>query len=142
MQANPKIGSMDAVLDKLYGKVGSPEREEFRKEAYSYCVGQIISDARKQEKMTQSELAEKVGISTTHLSHIETGNTKLSLPVFVDIAEALSVQTDELLYDTPSINLSTKAEILNVLDSCSTQDFYILRDIINATKCSLDKYRN
>ena len=22
MQANPKIGSMDAVLDKLYGKVG------------------------------------------------------------------------------------------------------------------------
>ena len=39
MQANPKIGSMDAVLDKLYGKVGSPEREEFRKEAYSYCVG-------------------------------------------------------------------------------------------------------
>ena len=60
MQANPKIGSMDAVLDKLYGKVGSPEREEFRKEAYSYCVGQIISDARKQEKMTQSELAEKV----------------------------------------------------------------------------------
>ena len=61
MQANPKIGSMDAVLDKLYGKVGSPEREEFRKEAYSYCVGQIISDARKQEKMTQSELAEKVG---------------------------------------------------------------------------------
>ena len=62
--------------------------------------------------------------------------------VFVDIAEALSVQTDELLYDTPSINLSTKAEILNVLDSCSTQDFYILRDIINATKCSLDKYRN
>ena len=33
MQANPKIGSMDAVLDKLYGKVGSPEREDLRKEA-------------------------------------------------------------------------------------------------------------
>lgn len=36
MQANPKIGSMDAVLDKLYGKVGSPEREEFRKK-HTYC---------------------------------------------------------------------------------------------------------
>ena len=71
MQANPKIGSMDAVLDKLYGKVGSPEREEFRKEAYSYCVGQIISDARKQEKMTQSELAEKVGTNKTYISRIE-----------------------------------------------------------------------
>ena len=97
---------------------------------------------REQLGLSQEELAEKIGISVAHMSHIETGNTKLSLPVFVDIAEALSVQTDELLYDTPSINLSTKAEILNVLDSCSTQDFYILRDIINATKCSLDKYRN
>lgn len=27
MQANPKIGSMDAVLDKLYGKVGSIQKE-------------------------------------------------------------------------------------------------------------------
>ena len=101
-------------------------------------IGQKIRKFRKGCGLSQEQLAEKVGISTTHLSHIETGNTKLSLPVFVDIAEALSVQTDELLYDTPSINLSTKAEILNVLDSCSTQDFYILRDIINATKCSLE----
>ena len=95
-------------------------------------IGQKIRKFRKGCGLSQEQLAEKVGISTTHLSHIETGNTKLSLPVFVDIAEALSVQTDELLYDTPSINLSTKAEILNVLDSCSTQDFYILRDKINS----------
>ena len=102
-----------------------------------YMIGQKIRKFRKGCGLSQEQLAEKVGISTTHLSHIETGNTKLSLPVFVDIAEALSVQTDELLYDTPSINLSTKTEILNVLDSCSTQDFYILRDIINASKCAL-----
>lgn len=82
MQANPKIGSMDAVLDKLYGKVGSPEREEFRKEAYSYCVGQIISDARKQEKMTQSELAEKVGTNKTYISRIEKGIIEPELVYF------------------------------------------------------------
>ena len=75
MQVNPDVGSMDAVLDKLYGKVGTPEREEFRKEAYSYCVGQLISDARKQERMTQAELAEKVGTNKSHISRIE----KLSL---------------------------------------------------------------
>ena len=74
-----------------------------------YMIGQKIRKFRKGCGLSQEQLAEKVGISTTHLSHIETGNTKLSLPVFVDIAEALSVQTDELLYDTPSINLSTKA---------------------------------
>lgn len=67
MQVNPDVGSMDAVLDKLYGKVGTPEREEFRKEAYSYCVGQLISDARKQERMTQAELAEKVGTNKSYI---------------------------------------------------------------------------
>ena len=43
---------------------------------------------RKKFGITQEELAEKVDISVTHMSHIETGNTKLSLPVFVDIAAA------------------------------------------------------
>ena len=105
------------------------------------ACGQKIRKFRKSCGLSQEQLAEEVGISTTHLSHIETGNTKLSLPVFVKIASALSVQTDELLYDTPSINSSTKNEILDILDSCSTQDFYILRDIIYATKCSLDKYK-
>ena len=89
MQANPKIGSMDAVLDKLYGKVGSPEREEFRKEAYSYCVGQIISDARKQEKMTQSELAEKVGTNKTYISRIEKGIIEPGVGLFFRIIDAV-----------------------------------------------------
>lgn len=61
MQEKNNIGSFDAILDDKYGKIGSPEREEFHKEAYAYCIGQIVCNARKQEKMTQSELAEKVG---------------------------------------------------------------------------------
>ena len=34
------IYDVDAWMDEQYGKVGSPEREELRKEAYAYCVGQ------------------------------------------------------------------------------------------------------
>ena len=37
----------------------------------------------------EEQLAEKVDISTTHMSHIETGSTKLSLQVFGELAEAL-----------------------------------------------------
>ena len=74
MQANnPDIHSMDAVLDNLYGAVGSPEREEFRREAYAYMMGQLICDARKQEKLTQSQLAQKVGTDKTYISRIEKG---------------------------------------------------------------------
>ena len=47
MQERNDIMSVDAMMDERYGKVGSSEREAFRKEAYAYYVGQIISDASK-----------------------------------------------------------------------------------------------
>lgn len=107
-----------------------------------YEIGQRIRKFRKAYNLSQEELAERVGISTTHMSHIEIGNTKLSLPVFVDIANALSVQTDELLHDTPQNNkTSIKQELAEILNSCSPQDAYIITDIIKAVKISLDKYR-
>ncbi len=36
---NNKITDISAELDTLYGKDGSPEREQFRREAYAYCMG-------------------------------------------------------------------------------------------------------
>lgn len=105
-----------------------------------YEIGQRIRKYRKASGLSQEELAERVEISTTHMSHIETGNTKLSLPVFVDIAMALEIHTDELLFDTPKSLRSTNIEdILNVLNSCDTSQLRILSDIVRATKISLDK---
>ena len=94
MQVNPDVGSMDAVLDKLYGKVGTPEREEFRKEAYSYCVGQLISDARKQERMTQAELAEKVGTNKSYISRIEKVAIEPGVGLFFRIIDALGLKME------------------------------------------------
>ena len=53
------IYNVDAWMDEQYGKVGSLEREELRKEAYAYCVGQIIHDARKQEKYDTNRTCSK-----------------------------------------------------------------------------------
>ncbi len=69
---NENLTSIDAIMDAEFGKPGTPEREEFRKEAYAYCMGQIICDARKKEKMTQSELAEKIGTNKSYISRITT----------------------------------------------------------------------
>lgn len=94
MQVNPNVGSMDAVLDKLYGKVDSPEREEFCKEAYSYCVGQLICDARKQERMTQAQLAEKVGTDKSYISRIEKGAIEPGVGLFFRIIDALGLKVE------------------------------------------------
>lgn len=106
-----------------------------------YEIGQRIRKFRKANNLSQEQLAEKVGISTTHMSHIETGNTKLSLPVFVDIAKVLSVRTDELLYDNPQMNKSIMTdEIIELIDSCSLHDMYIITDVIKSMKTTLEKY--
>ena len=71
-----------------------------------YEIGQRIRKMRKAHEFSQEELAEKIGISTTHMSHIKTGNTKLSLPVLVAISLALEVQTDDLLFEAANTSRS------------------------------------
>lgn len=106
-----------------------------------YKIGQRIRKSRKAHGLSQEELAEKVNISTTHMSHIETGNTKLSLQVLVDIACALGVRTDDLLYDIPVASASTALnEIAAVLDRCTAQESKVIADVVRATKLSMDKY--
>lgn len=106
-----------------------------------YEIGQRIRHYRKACGLSQEALAEIVGISATHMSHIETGNTKLSLPVLVNIAEALKVQTDALLYDSPQFSKNAAAErVQKLLDSCTTGQLYVLIETLEALKVSLDKH--
>lgn len=106
-----------------------------------YEIGQRIRKARKAHSLSQEELAERIGISTTHMSHIETGNTKLSLLVLVSIAQVLEVQTDDLLFEQKAAaRSSAMSEIGAMLDACSTQELKIIQDIIRAAKTALQKY--
>lgn len=106
-----------------------------------YEIGQRIRKIRKAHALSQEELAEKIGISTTHMSHIETGNTKLSLPVLVSIALALEVQTDDLLFgNTTASRNNTLNEITSILDTCSSRQLKIIEEILHATKTALQKY--
>ena len=106
-----------------------------------YKIGQKIRKIRKAHGLSQEELAEKVGISTPHMSHIETGNTKLSLPVFVDIAAALEVRADDLLDNpTAATTSSSLDEIAAVLDRCNAQQAKVIADVVKATKLSMDKH--
>lgn len=94
MKTNKDLISVDEMLDQRYGKVGTPERENFRKEAYAYYMGQIICDARKKEKITQVELAQKVGTNKSYISRIEKGLIEPGIYTFNRIAEALHLRLD------------------------------------------------
>ena len=113
----------------------------FMNELNYYAIGTRIRKYRKAQGITQEQLAEMIGISIPHMSHIETGNTKLSLTVLVLIAEALSVQTDSLIYDQPIVNNSViKQEISELIDKCNSQQSKIILETVKNMKITLDKY--
>ncbi len=95
MKANSNnLMDVDAWMDKRYGAVGTPEREQFRREAYAYCVGQIIHDARKEEKMTQAELAERIGTNKSYISKVEKGIVEPGIGTFYRIIDALGLRVE------------------------------------------------
>ena len=98
-----------------------------------YAIGQQIRKHRKARGLSQEQLAEMVNISTTHMSHIETGNTKLSLPVLVDIANALDVRTDDLLDRSLYTVGDAVGEITAVMEGCTPQEAKVIVDIIKAS---------
>lgn len=106
-----------------------------------YRMGQRIRKYRKACELSQEQLAEKIGISVTHMSHIETGNTKMSLAVAADIANALSVHLDALLYDRPRVNRTDiVVEVIEVLESCSEKELFIILDNVKYLKEILRKH--
>lgn len=94
MQARNDVGSFDTILDEKYGEIGTPEREEFHRSAYAYCMGQMVMEARKQEKMSQTELAAKVGTNKTYISRIERGIVEPGIGLFCQIANALGMRLE------------------------------------------------
>lgn len=92
MKKESNIVDIDQLMNDQFGEIGSPERDEFRKEAYNYCVGQLILEARRQEKMTQGTLAEKVGTSKSYISRVEKGTIEPGVGMFLRMINALGLR--------------------------------------------------
>ena len=104
------------------------------------AIGKRIKIARIRADLSQEQLAEKADLSVTHMSNIENGNTKLSLPMIVSIANALNTTVDTLLCDSVIRSKEIfSQEIQDCIRDCSESEIRILTDIISTTKTSLRK---
>lgn len=98
-------------------------------------IGSRIRKIRLNKGITQERLSEMSELTPAHFSHIETGTTKVSLPSLLQIAYALDVTLDDLVFD----NLShTKHVSLKEMDlllaDCSDEEAKALITIVEASK--------
>ena len=103
------------------------------------AIGNRIRKKRKERKLSQEQLAEQIDISPTHMSHIETGATKLSLSVLVEIAKTLEVSCDSLLFDE---NTASAAEIEKLFSECDEKQVNVITAIVKTAKEALEIYKN
>lgn len=95
MQAKKtKITDISAELDMLYGVEGTEERAKFDEEAWNFYTSQILLDARKQAKVTQSELAKRLSTTKSYISRVENGLINPSVGTFFRIINALGMRVD------------------------------------------------
>ena len=91
---NHKIEDYDLVLDAKYGKEGTPQRVQFENESKAFYASQILLQARKEAKMTQTELAEKAGTTKSYISKIENGLIEPGVGLFFRLVNSLGLRID------------------------------------------------
>ena len=95
------------------------------------ALGANIRKYRKENGLTQDQIAEQCGLSTNYFGQIKLGNKVPQLKTFLSIAEALNTATDLLL----SGNLSWTPQIQSgelyqkIMDLPESKKQYILKSI-------------
>ena len=87
-----QLATTNQLLDEKYGVSGSPERADFDAKAIAWYYGSILRERRRKLKLTQRQVAEKVGREQTNIARVERGKADVQLSNYLRIAAVLGLQ--------------------------------------------------
>jgi len=82
---NKNLTSFQDHLDQQYGKRGTPKREKFEEGFEAFKLGVMIQELRKENGLTQEQLAEKCGTTKNYISRIENNASDIRLSTLMRI---------------------------------------------------------
>lgn len=77
--------TFDDIKKEVYGEIGTLRSDNIETELSNLRVGLQIRNAREARKMTQSQLAEKIGKERSFISKVESEGKNLTLATLYDI---------------------------------------------------------
>ncbi len=104
-------------------------------------IGSLVKKARLERKMTQQQLAEAAGLSTTFISNIENGRQSMNVHALIALSDALDVPADALIRDNPLSASRTAREIEKELTSCTPKEREVLLQLIQTMKKSISSLK-
>ena len=87
-----KLSTTNQMLDEKYGAHGTDTRNEFDEQSIAWFYGNMLKERRKELKMTQREVAEKIGREQSYIARVENGKADIQLSSFFRIAAILGIQ--------------------------------------------------
>ena len=98
-------------------------------------IGKRIQEVRKQQEMTQAELAALTDMSDCYISYIETAKKQASLESLVRISNALGITVDELLSGNQLHNPTDyQTDIDLLMEDCSLLERRFIYELISVAK--------
>jgi HTH-type transcriptional regulator/antitoxin HipB len=80
-----KIIKFEEHLEKEYGKKGAPRRVKYEQEYEAFKLGVMLQELRKDNKLTQEQLAAKCGTTKNYISRIENDASDIRLSTLMRI---------------------------------------------------------
>lgn len=87
-----RLATASELLDRKYGTVGTPRRDEFEAKARAWYYAEVLKNARKSAGMTQQQLADRIGKKREYVAFIEKGETDMQLSTFIMMSEAVGLK--------------------------------------------------
>lgn len=84
---NQNIKSWTKIKDDVYGKTGSPRRDELEREFEAFKIGVLIRQARESKHMTQEDLGKIISKKRSYISRVENDGSNMNLKTLYDIVE-------------------------------------------------------
>lgn len=72
-------------IEQQYGKRGTKKREDYEKGFEAFKLGVMLQELRKEQGMTQEQLADKCGTTKTYISRIENDASDIRLSTLMRI---------------------------------------------------------
>lgn len=80
-----KMTSFADHLANQYGEYGTPSRNKYEEEFEAFKLGVMIQDLRREQGLTQQELAQKCGTTKNYISRIENNASDIRLSTLMRI---------------------------------------------------------
>lgn len=82
-----KAKTINEHLDRKYGEKGSKSRDAFVERSQAYMIAEMLKAARKEARLTQQQLADKLQVKRTYISKIERAISDIRLSTLKRVVE-------------------------------------------------------